>query len=573
MDPNGTDKIILAKRADLRRHREKILSLPPEKALQKILDRTDAAPLVHSFSEEDLYFLVHDLGPQDALPLIRLASNRQWTFMIDAEAWEKDRLNLTQTERWLELLLRADPERLIQWVVEEIKELFEFYLSKNIELRIREHDQDPSDFGRSYFTFDDKLYIKILDSPDERVTGKDSRKKKVIKILLKRLASYDYVTFQGILLESSCILPAETEEEEYRLRNVRLAEKGFLPFDEAVGIYQPIAPEDLTKRRAKVISKKNRHEPLLPVPILHSQIAVGEHFFGDALTRIEPERVLDKLRFEFAGLCNRIISADQDPIRHREQLRAIVEKACGYINIGIQRLLDGPEPPDPNHTAALVKRFPLSDIFRVGFGQVLELKWRAERWRKQSWFELHGLSLSFWGEHWLGVLGGLLLKKPKYFDNYKTGVLYREFRCQHEVEASANVLDDIMAFDGILSLMQEKISGRPDMFLTYKNLVLTLWARRLIGLSETLSPLTPKEFKKVFHLLWTSKRLPRRIRFSIKMSFLNWLSGRTGLMPFEISERVGGTIENLFNEIESEYGQVSIKDLDPRYILLFIISR
>jgi len=41
-----------------------------------------------------------------------------------------------------------------------------------------------------------------------------------------------------VLLEATHVIPAETEEEELRWRNVRLAEKGFLAFDEAIGIYQ-----------------------------------------------------------------------------------------------------------------------------------------------------------------------------------------------------------------------------------------------------------------------------------------------------------------------------------------------
>jgi hypothetical protein len=41
---------------------------------------------------------------------------------------------------------------------------------------------------------------------------------------------------------------------------------------------------------------------------------------------------------------------------------------------------------------------------------------------------------------------------------------------------------------------------------------------------------------------------------------------------YEISQRLGQSFENLFTEIESEYGEVSLNDLDPRHIHLFLIT-
>jgi len=39
----------------------------------------------------------------------------------------------------------------------------------------------------------------------------------------------------------------------------------------------------------------------------------------------------------------------------------------------------------------------------------------------------------------MGVLGGILLKKPLFYDNYKTGVLYREFTSAEDVACAAGV--------------------------------------------------------------------------------------------------------------------------------------
>jgi hypothetical protein len=58
----------------------------------------------------------------------------------------------------------------------------------------------------------------------------------------------------------------------------------------------------------------------------------------------------------------------------------------------------------------------------------------------------------------------------------------------------------------------------------------------------------------------------------MKESFLKWLSEKTGLDPYDISRELGQTMENLFSEIESEYGSVSKKDLNSKYMHLFIMK-
>jgi hypothetical protein len=109
-------------------------------------------------------------------------------------------------------------------------------------------------------------------------------------------------------------------------------------------------------------------------------------------------------------------------------------------------------------------------------------------------------------------------------------------------------------------------------YLTYKNFVLTLWARNCLGLSEELLPLPFDAFRNFFNDLWAGKDKPRKTSLTMKKSFLNWLSDKTGLTHYEITQKLGQTLENLFNEIESEVGEVSGEDLDPRYIHLFLIN-
>jgi hypothetical protein len=285
------------------------------------------------------------------------------------------------------------------------------------------------------------------------------------------------------------------------------------------------------------------------------------------------------IQSEFANLCNQIIVADHKTIRERDQLREIVKKGCGYISIGLERLSENRSRVDPRQAAALMTRYPLRQIFKVGFGAALKLKWQAEKWLDQCWFARRELRLTFWGEKWLGVLGGLLIKKPLFYDNYKTGVLYREFESLADINNTEDNFNRIKAIDELLSLMSIEID-RPSAygFLTYKNLILTLWAGHYLDLpAGKLKPLALNDFKPFFEALLPLRPgggsdQKRKISRQLKQNFLEWLADDTGLKDFEIAGHLGRTLEHLFKEIEDEIGQVDGKKLDPRYVQLFLLE-
>jgi len=580
-DNDKPDKKALERFRTLRERRQQLMALAPKDAMERILSDPQPLALVHSFPEQDFYFLIHDIGPEDAGPLLSLASNRQWEHLVDLETWQKDQIDSQAVSRWLDLLLEADAPRFVDWFLKEKLEFVEYFLYQNIEVRVREHDQDPSEFGEGFFSLDSTYYIRFIDQSADAAENEitEQQRKKFITRLAEALSDFDHRLYQGVLLEATHVIPAEAQEDCYRWRNVRLAEKGFLPFDEAIGIYQPVKPRDLAEQRAKIIPPAEDPTSLFPVPQYPIRLLGKDDHFSRALTAIESENVVSHIQSEFANLCNQIIVADHKTIRERDQLRDIVKKACGYISIGLERLSKEKIKVDPNRAAALITKYPLSQIFRVGFGAALKLKWQSEKWLDQCWYARNGLRLTFWGEHWLGVLGGLLLKKPLFYDNYKTGVLYREFESLEDVRTTDHAFSQIKAVDGLLSMMSITID-RPSAygFLTYKNLILTLWAGHCLQLSaEKLKPIPQDQFKLFFEQLLPEQpadghNQKRKIPRQMKQNFLDWMAADSGLKDFEITERLGQTLEDLFEEIESELDRVTGKDLDPRYIQLFLLE-
>jgi len=563
--------------------RQEVLGLPPEKMIGRILEESHPAALVHSFPEEDFYFLVHGIGPEEAGPLLKLASEKQWEYVLDHDTWHRDRIQMPSVTHWLNLLARANPQRLVRWAFHEKFVFFKLYLHHVIEVKVREHDQDPSEFGKDFHTFDDVYYYRFLPVPPES-TGEEGGmdQEKIVTFFLDLLADQDHARFQTFLLESDTMLPAETEEELFRQRNVRLAEKGFLPFDEAIGIYQPIQPEALSRQPQKVLRQGTEPMMDLPVPQVSADMLEEDNLFTRGLRAISSDDILFQLQAEFAGLCNRLLSADQLQVRDREQLRATVQKASGYIHIGLAILISETEGRYAwGRAAQILEQYPLIQLFRIGFGQVLALKWRAEHWRRDCWFEGAGLPLSFWDEDWVGVLGGLFLKKPLFFDSTASGQRYREFRSETDVEHTSGQLDGIIAFDNLFSQMVTRIKFRPGQFLTYKKLILTLWARSYLGIDDAGEPaidpsLSLTEFRKFFQDLFsgsseTESNQRKHIGESMKTAFFDWVSEQAGLDKEELSTTLGVFFEQMFLEMEDELAEVRSADLDPRFISLFLV--
>lgn len=559
----------------LAQERQTILNLAPEKALKAIAEHPLPVTLVQSMAEEDFYFLVHHIGPEDALPVIALASNPQWEYLLDLEVWEQDHIDSHHMTQWLNRLKKADADRFTHWVTKEKQEELTLYLFRNIQLHIREYDQDPGEIADDFFSQDQTYYIRMRPYPKAHEKLEEERDL-FIKDLVNRLSVYDLTLYRKFLLASEAMIPAEAEEELYRQRNVRLAEKGLLPFNEAVGVYQPLKAADLPHRSQKTEAFEGRIVDVYPLPSPKNRPPEDANLFTQTLAQIQDGPILNKLQAEFAGLCNQVIAADQNRIREKKALSKVVNKVSGYISIGLEKTALETEDESHYTNANLIQNHLLSDIFRVGYGCALSLKWRTEKWHRASWSKDQGLPINFWGETFMGPLGGLLIKKPLYHDNYTTGVLFREFESLEDIEKTETIINRIIAFDDLLSLIDIEISHpQGEGLLTYENLLLTLWANHHLnipGNAKKAKPLTMAQFRQLFDELWHPGNTPPKISNTIRELFLGWLTDSSGLTSDEISQRMAPALEQLFVKIENELGSVKKKDLDKRFITLFLIA-
>jgi len=555
----SSDKVEVSESRDIV---AKLFPLSSSETLNAILDQDDPGRFIKSMTRVDLFWLIKKIGEDDALPVLRLASDDQWQYILDMEIWKKDTVDLIQTFKWLGRLLNANPSRLTRWLCSHDGSLLaHFYFSRALQVEIKDVNAD-NDFPEGFFTIDNLYYIKILDKDSEEV----------IDQILRKLAQDDNNRYQALLLGLAGVIPDEVEEEMYRLHNVRLAEDGYLPFEEAVSAYSYENPDSLKPDESpyELFFPDDETNSLIPVtPFIHAE---GNSFLTQSLEKISDVLFLDRLRMEFAGLCNQVFSADEIKFEDLKILIKICRKTSGYIGIGLERLAQG----DIELSLRYLKNNPLLSIFRVGFGMALEQKWEAVRWTKDAWSTGQGFSADFWGDEWAGFISGLMRDKPLFYSVLEDRAVYRDYESIDEIKVVQAVLKRLIVLDRLfreISLDSDlKIESFKDDNINFLPVLFTFWARKRLNLDQGFRALSFEQVKDFFKLLRKGEKQAPYKMSGTEQIFIDDFMPYTS--DFE-KETIGNLVEVLtilWGQFVDEYAEIEIFDFDYRFIRFFLIE-
>lgn len=546
---------------DRRKMVQDLLILPGMEAVNRIVDLDDPHRFVQKLSRVDFFWLIKRIGADDALPLLKLATVAQWQYLLDMDLWKRDRFDMEEASAWIERLLQADPERLVRWLLSEENPLAYLYLAQNIHVEIKRGDE-LYELADGYSTFDNVFYIRVMDKEHGDM----------ILRLLQQVASQDYDRYQSLLLGLAGFTHSDMEEGMYRMRNVRLAEDGFLPYEEAIGVYSHLSPENVKPGEsphslpAPAVQEMADFIPLAPIIHVHET-----NLLSVSLERIEDPVFLDRIGLEFAGLCNQLFSADGIKVEDNKDLIRVCRKAAGYIHLGLTRLSGG----DMNLSETYLKNHALISLFRVGFGMALELKWEAERWLKGSWFARHGLKPLFWGRPWGGTLVGILQKRPLFFTGFEKEEEYRDFKQVSELEDCRLIVHRLMDLDRLLDtvstnhpLERDRIR---DPLLTFHPLVFNFWARHVLGVEPGFASLALEEVRDFFRIIRGAAQKPPFSKSEFKSVFIRDMMALAAYTEHEAASRLEETLSILWEGFLDEYAWVATADVDDRFSKFILI--
>ncbi|MCP4681851.1 MAG: hypothetical protein GY864_05940 [Desulfobacterales bacterium] len=530
-----------------------LLSLSGQDILDWILELDDPEKTIQDLSHGDFFWLIKNIGDDDCLPALEFASTDQWQYLLDLEIWEKDRLHTGNTSLWLKRLEQANSKRLAEWLFDQGQALAYIHFYKNIEVFIREDDEDCSP-PQGFFTLDGVFYIRcIYPAHQESIAN-----------ILRQMAAKDLEQYKTFLSNLAGVLPAEVEEQMYRLKNVRLAEHGFLPFEEALSIYAFLDPGALAKGNITELPLIDKDiQAMAPVsPLYH----VGaDNILALAVSGISDPILLDRIRLEFAGLCNQVISADKLQVHEPGVLIKVCRKTAGYLALALEKLCD----KDIDSAEQLLKGNTLASIFRVGFGLALKLKWEAEHWLKKSLFHRMGLDHGFWDKPRGNILAGLLKERPRFYTGIEEGQEYKDFETPSEPDKCKKALRQLIVLDRLLETLaglypMDKLLLESDN-PTFQPFLFNMWARNILKLAPGFSGISQARAKDFFQKLRGDTRTPPYKMPGFKARFITDMTAHTPDFGPEDMEILKHTLALVWQEFREEYEWLSIDDLNSRY--------
>jgi len=519
--------------------------------VDRILGSDKPRELVESLPSEDFFWLIKKVGVDDCLPVLELASEEQWQYVLDLEIWKRDRVDLEETSSWIGRLLEADPRRLVKWLFGEGQALAFYHVSKSIEVIILEPDDEVFDIPEGFFSLDGVFYIRARD-PKYREQAEE---------LIRALAKEDFTRYHSFLQGLAGLVPGETEEGMYRMRNVRLAEHGFLPYEEALSAYAPLDPQELENESipalsALMVDKEIRD--LIPVSPLH-QTGMA-NLLTDTVQGMTDHLLLDRIRLEFAGLCNQILSADGIHVDEVDDLVRVSRKVGRLLNLGLERVCGR----DTLKAEGLLQQHTLLSIYRVGIGLCLKVKWEAERWVTGSWFQRQGLHPSFWGEDWGSLLSGLLGRIPRLYTGFHEGEEYKDFEWVTELSETLQAVRGMMVLDSLVEQLTNRFPMDEDLLqspeATFHPLLFNLWGRMMLGLAPGVAGISLAQARELFEKLRGTAKEPPYDMSPFEDAFIKDFSSYTTISDPDTVTHLGETLSAVWRAFSEEYAWIS--DLD-----------
>ena len=376
-------------------------------------------------------------------------------------------------DAWREKLDALDPE------------LVSLLLRSALRIHDLEEDEDPDlESERFLRTAEGRYIVEFVPDGADYVA---------VRRLVDDIYERDPFMAGRILSAVRWELESDLEENALRWRDGRLADLGYPTFEEALSWFarpaaRGIARAGLPDRPPGFWLASFRSETLLDRAAARLPPDAVERFESEALAAANAAIVAD-----------RVDPSDSDAVRHA------VESARTMLELGLESLSGG----DVDAASLALASTPLKAVFQRGFGQLLELRWRAERIRKEAAAGPVPALDPPVGE----ALAAVQRRRPRYFPGIErprdewgsvtaAAFVERSFRSADEVRRTSSALSDA---EGLLALGRRlglAPPGQPDP-PTLATLYLTALANERLGRAFAPAPLGRAEIPAAARALGT----------------------------------------------------------------------
>ncbi len=331
---------------------------------QLIFNCSKPEVLVPRLHPQELYLTINELGAEDSLELISLASTDQIALILDLDCWDRDTLDPDASLNWLDFLQNCDEDKICQLAREAEPETLALMLKKHLTIirGLEAYDDDDAENAKRLEAIYD---IEYRSEDAAKIIGA------LIKVWQEREQDHFLQIMEILRSESETIL----EEEVYQRRSARLLDLGIIPLLEAREIYAWVNPETFSTQDKKDFQLEAE---TLPNPMALLKAATPHHLLAGILE----DGIPHEIACEMLHLVNRKLSADNVDLSLPAAIREALQETYDCINLALEYLAK----KDLEKASLIFHDTWLQRLFQLGHSLISREVNRARAIKKQTVF-------------------------------------------------------------------------------------------------------------------------------------------------------------------------------------------
>jgi hypothetical protein len=541
-----------------------VQSLRGKEQMDLLILSSQAVPVARLLPEEDIYFMVKEVGEEDALPVLAIISEKQLQYIFDMEWWRGDKFVPQKAMDWLLLMEKASDQQLLHWLLTEDFDQKVMVLQALIKVFKKDEMTDQYDGveGLEHFNLDGMIDIFL------KVEGAAP----LLKNLFKLLYSEDQKVFYALMEAVIWYEPTPTIETAYRWQRSRVEEKGILPFDEAIEVYSLLDADSLKLEAPSHEVFVDPESPYAVAPVHPLTDTDSSTFFGQCLAMMKNHGRVNAICGELMYLANKVMVADQQEFGNMDSHHETMRKVLGYVNIGLELGAGG----DIAKGESLLNQTWMQSLFQVGYAGIMRLKWEGEKLIKENGLLLESLLTPGYMDH----LAASMTRFPKIgvmqtgdTEEAETNIQWRNLESLHDIQILENFLNlgrfyvrfarqslDL-SLEKIQQFLEEAHSPANKEDLDIVTLTLTALARFTLFKEVECQPLLEEGARSflqaVFHVGIYQDEL-KAVNDDILKTFRDRLLETSLAWTSEDKERLDHLLQTCVDTLQTQFGR-----LDP----------
>ena len=338
--------------------------------IDALLAEEDAPAAIAQLSPNEVFELVHEVGFEDAQPLLELVTPAQIVGCFDLEAWQKDQIEVAGLKPWLASLIETGFEKVGEVWGALDAELRALILQRQVRIWDTTLEEAPEeDNDNPIMTTPDRFFmLELKGDPDTQ---------RLIQQLVEDLYRADADLARHTIMSARSEPPAELEETSYRWRSARLADLGYVDFYDALDLFRPL---DADKVAIGELSQDRIFGDDSRMPLVVAEEVLGRSFLARAMGSIDDPEEAARLETALMVLVNKVLAAG----RAKPGMAEVVRRGALYATATLSLGLETVTRADLGRAKEALRTISLQRLFRVGYTVTTKLARLAQALAQRS---------------------------------------------------------------------------------------------------------------------------------------------------------------------------------------------